>query len=136
MWSALRRRHGIERRIVRDRELIPWKIDPEHRHGHAVAMLRAAARKRAGKPLSTRTAANLAAWLRRLEADQTVVFYDRAVAGGWRYVPRREGIDLDLIREPIDLVSGREGPAYQIKCATCISYSDGRLVPYDPLLLH
>jgi len=99
MWAVLRRRHGIERRIVRDVNLIPWEVKVEHRHRHAIAMLRAEARRRAGMPLSSKVAANLSAWLDRLDREGVVVHYDRATRGGWRYLPRREGIVLDLIRE-------------------------------------
>ena len=97
MWAALRRRHGIGARIVRDDALIPWAVKSEHRHAHAVSMLRAEARKRAGRKLTPKMAEMLAAWLRGLATNGTVVHYD--TDEGWRYVPRREE-DTDLIRVP------------------------------------
>ena len=100
MWAALRRRHGIDTRIVRDDTLIPWAVKPEHRHSHAVAMLRAEARKRAGKTLTPLMDDMLDVWLSGLERDGNVVHYDPDTAEGWWYVPRREGVDKDLIREP------------------------------------
>lgn len=109
MWAALRRRHGIDSRIVRDDTLIPWAVNPEHRHSHAVSMLRAEARRRAGKTLTPMMEQMLTAWLAGLERDGTVVHYAPDTAEGWWYVPRREGIDRDLIREP-DERTGR--PSY------------------------
>jgi hypothetical protein len=101
MWAALRRRHGLNTRIVRDEALIPWAVKPEHRHAHAVSMLRAEARKRAGKTLTPLMAQMLETWLRGLKDDERVVHYDPSTAEGWSYVPRREGIDKDLIRVPV-----------------------------------
>lgn len=106
MWAAIRRRHGIDTRIVRDDTLIPWAVNREHRHSHAVSMLRAEARKRAGKTLTPLMADMLAVWLRGIEADGTVVHYDPETEEGWWYVPRREGVDTDLIRVP-ERVTGR-----------------------------
>ena len=100
MWAALRRRHGIDPRIVRDEALIPWAVKPEHRHAHAVSMLRAEARRRAGKTLTPLMKEMLDAWLAGLDRDGTVVDYDPDSESGWRYVERRPGVDLDLIREP------------------------------------
>lgn len=100
MWSGLRRRRGIPTRIVRDEALVPWAVRPEHRHAHAVSMLRAEARRRAGKQLTPGTAEMLETWLAGLERDALVVHYAPETPEGWWYVPRREGVDRDLIREP------------------------------------
>lgn len=133
MWAVMRRRHGIPRRIVRDITLIPWEVDPLHRHGHAVAMLRAEGRRRAGAPLSSRVAESLSTWLGRLKRDGTVVLYDRSV--GWRYVLRRPGVDLDLIREPQGQARRHGEGRDQILSRNWIVYDDGRTVPFDPELL-
>lgn len=106
MWAALRRRNGIDNRIVRDDALIPWAVNEEHRHSHAVSMLRAEARRRAGRQLTPLMEDMLDTWLRGLERDGNVVHYDPDTEEGWWYVPRRDGIDLDLIREP-DRKTGR-----------------------------
>lgn len=135
MWAVLRRRHGIERRIVRDRNLIPWEVNPAHRHRHAVSMLRAEARKRAGMSLTSKAAGSLKAWLDRLDREGVVVHYDRATSEGWRNLPRRDGIDLDLIREP-RVPSRHSGDGHlQISSEVVIVYEDGRTVPFDPVLL-
>jgi hypothetical protein len=44
----------------------------------------------------------LDAWLSGLERDGVVVHYDPDTIEGWWYVPRRDGIDLDLIYEPAE----------------------------------
>lgn len=107
MWAALRRRQGIDTRIVRDEKLIPWAVKPEHRHSHAVSMLRAEARRRAGKTLTPLMEDMLDTWLRGLEEEDQVVHYDPDTPEGWWYVPRRPGVDNDLIREP-DRQTGRQ----------------------------
>ena len=100
MFSNYRARHGLERRIVRDDSLIPWHVLPEHRYAYPVMNLRLEARRRAGEPLSPRSLAQVEGWKRNLEADDVVVHYEPETEQGWFYVPRRKGIDTDLIREP------------------------------------
>lgn len=100
MWSALRRRNGIDTRIVRDESLIPWAVSAEHRHAHAVSMLRAEARRRAGRTLTPQMEEMVNAWLEGLARDDLVVHYDPDTRGGWSYVPRRVDVDRDLICEP------------------------------------
>lgn len=109
MWAALRRRSGIDTRIVRDPDLIPWAVKPEHRHSHAVSMLRAEARRRAGKSLTPMMDDMLSVWKQGLERDDAVVHYDPDTEEGWWYVPRREGIDTDLIRVPERKTGRRAG---------------------------
>jgi hypothetical protein len=111
MWAALRRRNGIDSRIVRDTDLIPWAVLPEHRHSHAVSMLRAEARQRAGKKLTPLMDEMLTVWKRGLEQDNAVVHYDPATEEGWWYVPRRKGVDNDLIRVPERKTGRRKGVA-------------------------
>ncbi|WP_224273772.1 hypothetical protein [Nocardioides lacusdianchii] len=111
MWAALRRRNGIENRIVRDVDLIPWAVLPEHRHAHAVSMLGAEARRRAGKVLTTQMSDMLNAWLSGLERDNTVVHYDPDNPQGWSCVPRCDDVDTDLIRVPSRRTGRRHGVA-------------------------
>jgi hypothetical protein len=100
MWGNFRRRRGLARRIARDDELIPWEVKREHRWDYPIMMLRQEARKRAGFELTDEQEHGLAAWKRNIEEDGTVVHYDPDTEQGWFYVPRREGIDVDLIRHP------------------------------------
>lgn len=100
MFSNFRRRRGLERRKVRDTDLIPWRVRPEHRFAGAVTHLRQEARRRAGVPLTPDVEASLDVWIDNLKADGLVIHYDPDTEAGFFYVPAREGIDNDLIREP------------------------------------
>lgn len=100
MWSGIRHRYGFERRQVRNDDMIPWEVKEEHRYAHAINMLRAEARRRAGNQLSRYMESLVTGWLRGMERDGTVLGYDPDTESGWYYAPRREGIDLDLIVEP------------------------------------
>jgi hypothetical protein len=111
MWAGIRRRYGIDTRIVRDDNLIPWAVKPEHRHSHAVSMLRAEARRRAGKTLTSHMEDMLNVWIDGLNRDGTVVHYDPDTDAGWWYVPRRKGVDTDLIRVPERKTGRRNGVA-------------------------
>lgn len=48
LWGNFRRRKGLARRINRDDDMIPWYVEPEHRWGYPLHMLRVAARAEAG----------------------------------------------------------------------------------------
>ncbi|MFI0985009.1 hypothetical protein [Streptomyces exfoliatus] len=99
MWSTFRRRRGIERRVVRDTELIPWKVAPEHMLEYPLVMLRAEARKRSNGEIKGHLAPRLRNWLAMLEETDQVVYYDRDTKDGFFYVPREES-DTDIIRRP------------------------------------
>lgn len=100
MWGGVRRRLGVERRIQRDDELIPWHVKEEHRWAFPVLMLRAEARRRKGIELDENHTRKLRGFLQRLEEDGTVVHYDPDTDEGWFYVPRRPDVDTDIIRVP------------------------------------
>lgn len=100
MWAGIRRKYGFDRRNVRDDDLIPWEVKEEHRYAHPITMLRGVARQRAGRELSQTMTDLVDGWLRGMERDGTVLHYDPDTEDGWWYVPRRPGVDEDLIREP------------------------------------
>lgn len=100
MWGNFRRRKGLDKRLVRNDDLIPWAIKEEHRWRNPVLMLRAVARQREGKTLDPNTERALKSWLRSMEENDAVVHYDPDTEDGFFYVPRRPEIDKDLIREP------------------------------------
>lgn len=100
MFGNFRARRGLERRTVRDDDLIPWEVKREHRYAWPINMLRMEARRRAGHELTGEQAKQVDGWLRGLERDGCVLHYDPDTEQGWWYVPRREGVDKDLIREP------------------------------------
>lgn len=100
VFGNLRRRLGLTRRLVRDDALIPWTVHAEHRWAYPLAMLRAEARRRAGVPLTPDDGRRIGAWLDNLREHDLVVHYDPTTAEGFHYVPRRPGIDVDLVRLP------------------------------------
>lgn len=100
MWGNFRRRRGLDRRIARDDELIPWEVKREHRWDYPILMLRKEARRRSGLPMSEADLDALEAWKRGMDRDGTVVHYEPETEEGWFYVPRRPGVDVDLIRRP------------------------------------
>lgn len=103
--TNVRKRNGMPPRINRDDRLIPWAVRPEHSNRMDLVGLRAESRMRAGLTLNSQTMANWRRWRKDLDESGKVVDYDPD--SGFSWVPRRPGIDLDLIREP----DRREGRA-------------------------
>ena len=100
MFSNRRAQRGWTRRHVRDEDLIPWAVAPEHRNERPVVMLRVEARKRAGQPISPAEESDLAYFRDQLEQKRAVVYYDPTTERGFFYVPREPGDD-DIIRRPL-----------------------------------
>lgn len=100
MFSTFRARAGLPSRIRVDTSLTPWELRPEHRSMYPASMLRYEARLRAGDKLDPKWARWLENWKEGLERDNLVVHYDPDTEQGFWLVPRREGVDMDLIREP------------------------------------
>ncbi|WJN63440.1 immunity repressor [Streptomyces phage phiScoe56] len=101
LWGNFRRRRGLQRRITRNDELIPWQINPEHRWLYPVGMLRVEARRRekGEEALSELERTRLGAWKQMLQDNNAVVHYDPDTEEGFFYVPRQAG-DKDLIHVP------------------------------------
>ncbi|WP_432006292.1 hypothetical protein [Streptomyces parvus] len=106
MWGNFRARRGLERRIVRDDDLIPWLVKEEHRWMYPLGMLRAEARRRAGKKLTEMDEGRLASWLEMLKEENAVVHYDPDTEDGFHYIPRQEGDD-DIIHRPREKTTPR-----------------------------
>lgn len=100
MWANWRKRRGLDRRAVRNDELIPWAVEHEHRWAYPLAMLRSEARLREGHVLRDIEAIRLEGFKRGLAQDNAVIHYDPDTEEGFFYVPRREGTDTDLIHVP------------------------------------
>lgn len=100
MWANFRRRKGLDRRYAYDEQLIPWAMKLEHRHSYPILMLRKEARRRAGLKLPEGVDREVDAWIAGMDVNGTVLHYDPDTEQGWFYVPRRDGTDKDLIREP------------------------------------
>lgn len=80
---------------------VPWSpIAPQHREKYLVRMLRAAHRRDAGLTNAPVMEAQLNTFMASMERDGWVVDYDPDSEDGFVRVPRREGIDLGLVREP------------------------------------
>ena len=99
MWGNFRRRRGLDRRITRDDNLIPWFVKSEHRWLYPLTMLRTEARRRDGRTVNDGDGARLDSWKTMLEEEHAVVHYDPDTDEGFFYVPREEGDD-DLIHRP------------------------------------
>ncbi len=99
MWAAFRRRKGLDRRNTRADELLPWKVNPEHRHLYPALMLRLEGRLRDGRPIDPVKMRRLESWKQSLAEDNLVVHYDPETEEGFFYIPREEQ-DTDLIRKP------------------------------------
>ncbi|MGW5130896.1 hypothetical protein [Streptomyces sp. NPDC004135] len=99
MWGNFRKRRGLDARIIRDAELIPWKVNPEHQWKYPVAMLRLVAREKAGYSITEDEAARLASWKEMLAEEDAVVHYDPDTEDGFFYVRRQEGDD-EYIHQP------------------------------------
>ncbi|MFF3249749.1 hypothetical protein ACFYWP_01795 [Actinacidiphila glaucinigra] len=99
MWGNFRRRRGLDRRITRDDDLIPWEVKEEHRWKYPVAMLRVEARLRDGRELTDADRARLESWKEMLAEEDAVVHYDPDTEDGFHYIKRQAG-DVDLIHRP------------------------------------
>lgn len=109
MFSEYRSTHGLERRKVRDTQLIPWAVREEHRWDAILSNLRVEARVRAGTnpdALDYVRRTNWEAFKRELMATNTVVHYDPDTEQGFFFVPREEQDD-DIIRRPPKAKRGR-----------------------------
>lgn len=100
MWGNFRRSRGLERRMDRSPDLIPWQVNKEHRWAYPLAMLRVEARRRRGEEVREVDESKLTSWKARLAEHDLVVHYDPDTEEGFFLVPRRKGVDKDLIREP------------------------------------
>lgn len=93
------RRIGVERRLASHRDLIPWRIAPEHEHQRLHYMLMAESRRRQGRRLSRsdRTLVSLLKDLLSGRGVPLVVNYDRRFGF---FLIESQDFDLDIIRSP------------------------------------
>lgn len=99
MWGNYRRRHGLELRMERDSDLIPWRVEREHRWSYPLQMLRLEGRRRRGDELRPVDQVRLDAWRKRVDEEQLVVHYEPETDEGFFLIPREPGDD-DIIRRP------------------------------------
>ena len=89
---------GIEYRLVFADELVPWKVEPEHKMQYRAVRLRDESRRRAGKLLDEKRIKRSLSWVASLNERGVVIDYDPA-QGGFIEVPRTEE-DTDIVRQP------------------------------------
>ena len=80
--------------------IVPWAVKAEHRWARPLAMLRIESRRRAGFDVPGEDLDRLSRFRSELAQRNLVVHYEPRTGQGWWLVPRRRGIDADLIREP------------------------------------
>lgn len=82
--------------------LAPWDVLPRHKWSYALTMLRTEERRRAwgDEGITEREHERLSAWLRWMAVRDVVLDYDPTNDDGFRYLPRRPGLDTDLVRDP------------------------------------
>lgn len=83
----------------RNTDLLPWRLQPEHRDHWDARMLRLEGRRRRGDALSDEQLRWLEQWLDKLREQEAVVTYEPRSKKGFFWVPRTEG-DADIIRRP------------------------------------
>jgi hypothetical protein len=99
--SSLRRRQGWDGRLLKNHPLIPWTIRPEHQKSYLLNQLRREAKRRMGIQSSqSHSLESIRAWAESLRAHNAVVDYRPNTEEGFFLVYARDGIDIDLIREP------------------------------------
>ncbi|ROR95528.1 hypothetical protein EDD28_0084 [Salana multivorans] len=109
MWAKWRSKLGLPTRVGRHLSLIPWKLDPRHRHLTPVNMLRGLDRVRSGdESVPEALAQQVREWESRLREADRVVRYEPATEQGFFYVPRRPEDD-DIVRWPKVVTARREG---------------------------
>ena len=97
--SAWRKRRGDDMRPQAPKAL-PWTLRPEHRQLEPARVIRWHARVERGEELDPADRVRYDRAMKRLQDDRVVIHYDPDTPQGWFVLPRREGIDLGIIREP------------------------------------
>ena len=98
--SMFRRRNGLDMMKEQHDIMSTWVVAAHHRGLYAAKMLRFEGRRRRGDVLPEGIGPRLESWKNKLALDELVVFYTPDTPEGWHYVPRRQGVDLDLISDP------------------------------------
>lgn len=99
-FQSVIRRRGLPPRSLRENPLIPWRVRREHQRKWTHTQLRNENRRRNGLHVNSSALTDLERWKIALDKAGAVVDYRRDTEEGYFLVPRRDGIDKDLIREP------------------------------------
>lgn len=106
-FQSIVRRMDLPPRSLRNNPLIPWRVRREHQRKWTHSLLRNENRRRSGLPVPDTALTELERWKIGLEKAGAVVDYRPDTEEGYFLVPRRDGIDTDLIRVPEAGVRGR-----------------------------
>lgn len=99
MWELFVRTHVARGRTVRT-ALVPWDVREHHQWSPHLAMLRVEEWSRTGHWVPPSDMTRHTAWRQSLDATGLVVDYDPTSDEGFVLVPRRTGVDTDVIRDP------------------------------------
>ena len=105
VWRALERAGAIESKSGW-KDLLPWKVAPEHKTTAVMARFRTILKQKNGEPTTDVEERLLREWLKGLQDHNLVVNYHpdappnaASSKGGFYYVPRQDG-DEWIIRLP------------------------------------
>lgn len=98
--SAWRARRNVGSPPAEQLASIPWKLRPEHLMSEPARAIRYRARLDAGLHVPPEDLARVQRVEQRLAEVGGVLTYDRNTPSGWAIVPRRQGVDKGIIREP------------------------------------
>ncbi|GEM_PF-1458220 len=96
-FVTFQRRHIATRPALR-LNLVPSTLERKHYGKPEVALLRIEERRRAGVQLTPDEEVRVRAWIGRMAMAGVIVAYEPRTRAGFKYVPRRVGIDHDIIR--------------------------------------
>ena len=99
-FQSIVRRRGLPPRSLHRNPLTPWRVSREHQKKWTHTMLRNENRRRNGLPVPEAALIELERWKMGLEKAGAVVDYRPDTEDGYFLVPRRDGVDTDLIRAP------------------------------------
>ena len=98
--SQARRRGNVRDGDTRNMGSLPWDVRPQHQSQFIPKMLRCAARVEAGHTIGVSLQPQLAVFLRSLTELDAVIHYDPELTPPFVRVPRRQGVDTWLVRDP------------------------------------
>lgn len=99
-FQSVIRRRNLPPRSLHKNPLIPWAVRRPHQKKWTHTQLRNENRRRNGLPVNAVALTELERWKVGLEKAGAVVDYRRDTEEGYFLVPRRDGVDTDLIRQP------------------------------------
>ena len=97
--SAWRKRRGDDMSFLSP-QAMPWKLRDEHRQLEPAKVIRWHARVERGDALTPADQRRYDRAMAHLREHDAVIHYDPDTEQGWFLVPRREGVDTGVVRDP------------------------------------